>query len=238
MTHTVYNERASGRDESQFSRHTSIVSQERLSSTQFKVIGSGSLGSLITHALAMMGGEDIEVYDDDVVELHNLSTQLFAANSVRNPPIPKVAALQELVGHCHKVVLKTNQAKFTEDSLATGVIISGVDEMASRKAIWKSIRLNPKVPLYIDTRAAGRVASIFCINPVDLAQIKDYEATWLFDQEQGVQGPCTEKMTTFVAWSVGAYVAALVNAFLNEEPLPYHIDVDMATMSTYTYGVP
>ena len=228
--------RASDRTEDQFARQADIVPQHKLAETNFTIIGTGSLGSLTTHALSMLGGEKITVYDDDVVELHNLATQLFAADSVKDPPLPKVDALRDIVQHCHKVVLRPHKEKFTKKHEPRGVVISCVDDMAARKEIWGTVRMNPAVPLYVDTRAAGRVASMFFINPLDLKHVRDYEEQWLFPQEEGVQGPCTEKMTTFIAWAVGAYVGAGITNFLNGEPLPYHLDIDMANMGIFEYG--
>jgi len=230
-------ERLSNRNEEQFTRQADIVPQGALSTSLFTIIGAGSLGSLTANCLAMLGAENIQVFDDDVVEIHNLAVQLYPPAALTDPPTPKVDALYHVVKNLHGVEIVTNNKKFTADTEVRGVVISCVDSMDARKVIWDNLSLQPGVPLYIDTRAGGRLASIFSLDPSNRGQVKDYTANWLFPQEEGTQGPCTEKMTTFISWAVGGQVAALVTNYLRKDPVPYRVDLDMFNMSTTPYDL-
>jgi molybdopterin/thiamine biosynthesis adenylyltransferase len=220
-------ERASQRTDTVFSRQLDIVPQDKLIDQPFTIIGAGSLGSHTTHILAQMGAENIVVYDHDEVDDHNLGVQFFDAQSVGSK---KVAALKRLISQCHEVEIVDKAEKVTEENVETalrGIVIAAVDNMNARKLIWEKVHLNPMVELYIDTRAARQVCSIFTLNPMDLAVGKEYNYHHLFPESEGAPGPCTEKMTTFNGPQTASHVASLVVNYLKNEPLPFQLDIDM-----------
>lgn len=227
--------RPSGRDITQFSRQADIVNQTLLSEMGFTVIGAGSLGSHIVNTITMMGAEHVHVYDDDKVEVHNLAVQLFDKRSLG---LAKTAALRRVIRHLHSVDIRVTEKKFEKGNDLGGIVISAVDHMDARRDIWQTVRGNPNVALYIDTRASGRVASIFNLNPVSIAQADLFEAEWLFPQEEGISGPCTEKMTTPIAWWVAAFVGGILIKQLKREPIPFHVDMDLANLNTVVYSEP
>lgn len=218
-------ERKSGRDPTIFSRHTDIIPQDRLLEQTFTVIGAGSLGSHIVHVLAMMGAENIRVFDDDTVELHNMSVQLYDRKSLGQP---KVDALKRVIRHMHGVEIEAIKEKYEPGKDIFGIVISAVDNMDVRRSIWESINGALNVPLYIESRAGGRFASVFTLEPTDVKHAEAYAKDWLFPQEEGLQGKCTEKMTTFIPWIVAGHIGALVTAHLKNEVLPYITHFDMS----------
>ena len=214
------------RNAEQFSRQQDLVPPAKIQQLQVTIIGVGSLGSATANALAMMGVENFTVYDDDVVETHNLAVQFFKHTQVCDPPLKKVVALQKFMQDMHGITINPVSSKFAGENLS-GIVVSAVDNMDARKVIWSSVKLNPAIQLYIDTRATGMYADLFPINPVNLKAIRQYEALHIFPQEEGIQGPCTQKMTTFIAWGVGSHVGSLLTQYLNGKDLPFKLTLDM-----------
>ena len=58
------------------------------------VIGAGATGSWLVLQLANLGITDINVYDFDIVEEHNVPNQLYG---IKHVGMPKVEALREII---------------------------------------------------------------------------------------------------------------------------------------------
>lgn len=220
-------DRKSGRPENIFARMSDVFPQDKLLSMGFTLIGAGSLGSHTAHCISMMGAEHITVFDDDRVEPHNLAVQLLGKKGLDKP---KVLALKASVRNLHGVEIVPENRKFTEKDDIGGFVISCVDSMAVRKLVWDRVKFNAAVPYYIDTRAAGRVATVICIDPHNEEAIKKYEEKFLFDDEEAVEAPCTEKMTTPIAWGVASIVGGLLIKYLRAEDMPFALHYDMTNM--------
>lgn len=219
--------RRSGRDDTVFSRQLDIIPQDKLVENAFTVIGAGSLGSCIANTLAMMGAETLRLFDDDTVEIRNLGVQLVGQKHVGKL---KVEAVKLTIRQLHGMDIQPYAERYTADKDAFGYMISAVDHMDARTEIWKAIKANfLKVPLYIDTRAGGRQATILIVDPSDKDLGNQYEKDWIFPQAEGLPERCTEKMTTYVPWSVAGEVGALIVNHLRGETLPYQIHIDTVT---------
>ena len=77
--------------EARFQRQLDIVSPEQLSFA-IVVIGAGAIGSAAVVTLAKMGCSDVTVWDDDILEEHNIPNQLCKPSMVGRP---KLEALQD-----------------------------------------------------------------------------------------------------------------------------------------------
>src|SRR5207244_2270936 len=73
-----------------FWRQLDLLPLERLD-VPVTVIGAGAVGSFVTLTLAKMGLRDLTVFDDDVVDVHNLPNQFYRLTDLGRP---KVEALQ------------------------------------------------------------------------------------------------------------------------------------------------
>jgi len=68
-----------------FIRQQDAVNMDRLSKLPITLIGAGSIGSTTAVWLGKMGIQDICVFDDDKVEEHNWSNQMFRASDIGKP---------------------------------------------------------------------------------------------------------------------------------------------------------
>ncbi|MDB5184154.1 MAG: hypothetical protein JWO07_835 [Candidatus Saccharibacteria bacterium] len=159
---------------------------------EIHLIGLGGIGSWVALWLLKLGVPEIHVYDDDVVEQHNTFFQLWANADVG---IHKVQALEEYArreGYATKII--AHPVRVTEDGQLNlrGVVISGVDSMASRYAIWKHLKFNGDVELYMDGRIGGEDFHLYTLNPSHPSQVKVYEA-WLHPDDEATPDTCTER---------------------------------------------
>lgn len=158
------------------------------------VIGLGGIGSALVLPLVKLGlRSELHLWDDDaVIEPHNIPAQLlYRRSDVGKPKAETVAEI--LNPYCEpQCTLVPHAERVTGDTPLSGVVIGGVDSMASRKAIWEAVEFNPEVPLYIDGRIGGGQFQLFTINPSDIDDV-DFYHDWLFDDSEGSPLPCAAR---------------------------------------------
>lgn len=196
------------------------------------IIGCGGIGSFAAVALAKLGVKRIRLVDDDVVSLHNLPNQFFRAGDVGKLKVEALAGL--LAAVCGDVEVEPQNRRFARgDSISgRGVVVSAVDSMEARKMIWASCKLNPRVTLFLDGRIGGELAYLYVVNPVDLGDVRRYEAT-LFDDKDAEEVPCTRRAVIYVGFAMGALMAIAVakkHAKGNRE-LPFQTVLDLGTLN-------
>ena len=216
-----------------FSRQLDIFSPQRDGRKSVVVIGAGSVGSFVTLTLAKMGMSKIKVYDDDTVESHNMPNQFYPVRAVGDM-VKKVIALNQVVEEFTGVRIGGATRKYTKYSPAH-IIISAVDSIEARRAIWKSIKPNlfkkNGTALYIDARMGGEYMRVFTISKK--ADIAAYEKSL---EREGVHLPCTAKTIVYNVVTVAGLVAYIVKAFLTKRGrFPTQIVFDMATLSMQVF---
>ncbi len=194
---------------------------------EITVIGAGGLGSPIALALTKMGCPRLTLFDGDVVEPHNLPNQLYRLGDVG---APKVLALGAMLQEYAPIQI-TTRAEMVTDQQHRGIVISAVDMMSAREAIWRGgVRLRAGVQLYIDARMGGEVGRVLTVVPTNPMAIDRYEAT-LFGDEAGMDDPCTAQSTIYSTFMVAALVANQVKRFVRSEPFAEDQIVDLATLT-------
>lgn len=172
-------------------------------STRLTVIGGGGIGSLFTLLAGKLGIGEITVYDDDLVEAHNLPNQLFPLDQLG---YSKVDALAGAVRGFTIADVEARRERVTADTQLRGLIVSGVDSMEARKeiaeAVWKS-RFN--VPRYWDARIGGEKIVIYSVNPKDPAEWEAFQKT-LYSDEEAQADPCTRRSVIDVMGHVGSHL--------------------------------
>ena len=190
---------------SRFLRQLDILDPEKLARLTVTVIGAGAVGSFTTVALAKMGLSDLTVYDDDLVTDHNLPNQFYREVDVGRP---KVEALAEIVQAFAGIGIKAGQERYTDQPLS-GLVVSAVDSMEARRTIWRRVRMNPAVDLFIDARLGAEVARVFTVDPTDPDDLRQYQAS-LHSSDDAFQAPCTARATVYCAAGISALIASTV----------------------------
>lgn len=207
-------------------RQLDIVSAEELD-FPIALAGAGGIGSPLALALAKMGCRRLAIYDPDVVEAHNLPNQLYRLADVGRP---KVAALAELLREFAPLELEIRQEAVAAQALR-GVVLSAVDSMASRQAIWQGcVRWRPAVPLYVDARMGAELCRVLTINPTDPDDVAAYEAT-LCSDDDAAEEVCTAQAIIYNTFGVAALAANQVKRHARGEPLERDLFFDFATLT-------
>ena len=179
------------------------------------IIGCGATGSRIAMQIAMLGVKNITLWDDDIVEEHNIPNQLFDwADIGKN----KATALRQNIDFKSTYnplsTITVHEEKVTNQPL-TGVVFLLTDTMASRSEIWKNcIKMNFRIPLMIETRMDVDNFRIYSISPTNLEHTKYWEGT-LCSDEEAVESACGGKLT------IGA-TAETISGFSVWEFLKWH----------------
>jgi hypothetical protein len=209
-----------------FWRQLDIVTPDELQ-VPVAVIGAGGIGSPTTLALAKMGCSRIAVYDPDVIEPHNLPNQFYRLQDVGQP---KVTALRSLIHAFTGLGIHAHQEAVAEQRLQ-GIVISGVDSMAARQAIWRgAVRYRPGVELYVDARMGAEVCRIYSLRPTDPEDIRAYEPT-LYDDAQATDEACTAQAIIYNVLSIAGLIASQVKKHVKGEPVPRELIFDLKTLT-------
>jgi molybdopterin/thiamine biosynthesis adenylyltransferase len=207
-------------------RQADLISPEALAAP-VTVIGAGGIGSPVALALAKMGCQNLTLYDPDVVEPHNLPNQFYRPRDVGRP---KVAALADVIAEFTGAEVRAVQESVAGQPLS-GVVISGVDSMASRERIWReSIRYRPGVSVYIDARMGAQVCRVLTVRPVDPDDVRWYEST-LFADDGANEEPCTARAIIYTTLGLASLVANQVKRHAMSEAFERDLLIDFATLT-------
>lgn len=213
----------------EFLRQLDLVSPETLD-VPIHLIGCGGIGSFTALVLSKMGVQQLHLYDPDAIEEHNLPNQLFRLRDVGRF---KVEALQEIIQEFAGAPVEIQPVE-VEARRMTGVVISGVDSMRARKAIWaRSIRYRAGILRYLDARMGAEVARIYAVNPTDPDDIRLYEKTLYADEDAEVL-PCTAAAIIYSGFAIASLIGNLVKRLATEEHLPREILLDLKTLTLST----
>lgn len=188
------------------------------------VIGAGGIGSWTAFQLARLGIPDLFVFDHDMVEIHNVGGQFFKPADVGKSKVEALA--NALLDYSYERV-HTVRERYNENSPTGPVMISAVDNMASRKIIFERWRSQEDRILFIDGRLDLEDVHVYCVCTPE--QEEAYADTLVSDDELPDLS-CTMKQTTHVAMLIASLITqSLVNHWCNVQAeldirrLPYHL---------------
>jgi molybdopterin/thiamine biosynthesis adenylyltransferase len=196
------------------------------------IIGVGATGSRIVKNLIELGfaGHQIHIYDDDVVEEHNINNQLFDINHVG---MPKVVAMFELIKNGYGEMIHSHQCRVDANTELGGIVFLLTDTMSSRRDILTPMNINPNIKLVIETRLDPECGYVHTFNPLNKKQFK-FMIDSLFDDAAApeVVSACGTRQTIghVVDILAGTAMCEFVK-FINEQKIgkevffainPYH----------------
>jgi len=208
-------------------RQLDILPPEKLA-FPLVVIGAGAIGSAAVVTLAKMGCSDVTVWDRDLLEEVNVPNQLCKASRVGSP---KVEALKELVDELTGTSIRAEHRDYQGQRLQ-GMVVSAVDSMNARKAIWKRVRLNFQVPLFLDARMGAEFARLYTLRPTDLDAVGFYE-TNLYGSEEAEPLPCSGRSIVYCPTVIGGMIAALIARHVRGEHVPLEMLLDLRSFQLF-----
>lgn len=220
------------------SRFSSAIWYDAIKNKKIILAGVGGIGSYVGFLLARMKVSQLFIFDPDIVEVANMSGQLYSSEDVG---MHKVDALSRMVGsYAGYYGVYAIPEKFTECYSASDIMICGFDNMGARKLffnVWCThVASMPKEErkncLFIDGRLAAEEFQVLCIKGDDTYNIERYNREFLFSDREADETICSYKQTTFMANMIASVMVNLfVNFVANQcEPL---IDRDLPFYTTY-----
>jgi len=142
---------------------------------------------------------------------------------------PKCEALEDVMeafcGYTPRIILHPYS-----DQPLSEFVISAVDSMQSRKTIWKSVRHQQQVQLYLDARMGLETLIVHTIRPQVREDRIRYSQT-LHSDQNALQEPCTARTICYTPLMEASVICNLVKRYVNNEVVPSQIVLDLATMT-------
>lgn len=199
-----------------------LLNPELLEKASFVVVGAGAIGSFFATTLAKMGAKKITVYDHDTIEEHNISNQIYPISSVGQAKVEALSTMVISLGDC---LIKTVKDKWTpKNAVECDVIVSAVDDMDARAAIWNYYC--DKSAFFIDGRMAAMVYKVYGVDLSDVDARLYYSKT-LHTNAQSEQERCGEKSIIFTVLGVVNSMLNQVKQYLMKEYRPTEVIADM-----------
>lgn len=149
------------------------------------IIGCGSVGSTIAENLVRMGLSNIELYDFDRVEAHNIVNQMFTYDQIGKPKVEAVKELLERINPEVKTMIVEHGDGYHGQPLS-GYVFLCVDSIELRHEICKKNLFNMSIKAVFDVRTRLEDAQTYAAewNPKDAA---DFMKTMEFSHEEAAE---------------------------------------------------
>lgn len=214
-----------------FLRQSSLI-PSGIGDVSVTVIGAGAIGSHVVETLCKTGVQHITVWDDDTVEAHNLPNQGYYLPELGNL---KVDALKTRMLTGTGVELWTKPEKYLGGDFETTVVISAVDNMATRKEIFKNFLADKIAKTFIDGRMGARIGIVYLVDKARPDSISNY-AQSLHNDGEGLQEACTAKATIFCAYGLSGFICGMLIGWALDESPPVEVTVDYVNMAAFRQG--
>jgi len=223
------------------SRFSSAVWYDEIQHRKVTLAGLGGIGSYVAFLLSRLDIQDLYLFDPDIVEVGNLSGQLYADESIGQNKAQATGVLLAKLSHFYKACCYPENYN---TNFVTDIMICGFDNMDARRQFytaWKrraTTTDNPSKCLFIDGRLAAENLQVLCIKGDDLYSMERYENEFLFSDEEADETICSYKQTTFMANMIGSIIVNLfVNFVANEyceelikRDLPFYTEYSASSM--------
>ena len=185
---------------------------------EIHLIGAGGIG---THALLTLIEQEarvVHLWDDDTVEGHNLPTQfMYRPVDIGTSKVEAAKSFVERQGY--QTVIIPHATRVTPSTRMGGIVISGVDSMTSRADIWETVRLDPRIRLYVDARIGADTLQVHALDPIREESGNDY-ASWIVLDEEVPDLGCITRQNPHSALGVAQVLSAHLTLFTEEGELP------------------
>lgn len=181
------------------------------------VIGAGGIGTHVLLVLIEHGVRRIHLWDDDVVSPHNRPNQ-FVYRPEDDGRLKVDAAADFVARQGYDVEIVPHAERVTGFTKLSGIVISGVDTMASRKDIWQTLKHSAFVYVYLDARIGDEYVQVLTVDTCSPEDIEKYETT-LFDDTPSSDLSCSTRQNPHSAFGAAEVVSINLALVLQDEPV-------------------
>jgi len=180
------------------------------------LIGVGGIGTHVLVTLVELGVREVHIWDDDIVSAHNRPTQfIYTKQDIGKPKVEGALKFIERQGFDTTVI--PHNERVCADTDLSGIVISGVDTMASRMVIWEAVQSSGAMtPIYIDGRIGDECLHVLTLDPCDPIAVKRYERS-LIPDSRSKDRSCTTRDNPHSAIAVASMVSINLTLLLAGE---------------------
>jgi len=203
-----------------FERQADLVPQQRLAEEHVTVIGVGAIGRQVALQLASIGVRNLTLIDFDHVDQTNVTTQGYRRREIG---MPKVAATRQSVLEVDPTIaVQTIEDRFRGKHSVSSAIFCGVDSIAAREAIWRSV--SSRVKFWSDGRMRSEVIRILTVAEI---QGREHYPRMLFAQSEAQAGSCTSKSTIYSASIAAGLMVHQFSRWLRGVPVDCDVSLNL-----------
>jgi hypothetical protein len=198
-------------------------------------IGAGGIGSSAIPLFVRAGVRQITIWDNDTVEPVNLQMQNFYANDISHYKAIVMAARALQINPELQVTAHT--MRFTQDDPLDGIVLSAVDSMESRSAIFDAVqKQKERVELLVDGRFTrkGDFIDVYCIDPRSKEELELYKG-WLFSDSEVLKTPRADSMTAHVPYILSGLIGEALAGWATNRSHPWKVTYDAVSHHTERY---
>lgn len=213
-------------------KHQEFFNPAKKVNKEIHIIGCGAIGSYVALQLVKLGCTDINLWDFDIVESHNITNQVYTSKDI---PLPKTVALkQHLLDNNPEVQLK-ERGMYTGMQPLKGYAFICVDNIETRKEIYERNQYNPMLKLVIDGRIGLEQGQVYTAKWSDEEQVQNLIDLSDFKHDEVANKTSACGTTLSVSPTVQIVVSNMISSFINfinEQPIPKIIYIDAFAYKT------
>ena len=177
------------------------------------IVGVGATGSLVVDQLIRLGfgGNQIHIYDFDIVEEHNINNQLYCLEDIGKP---KVQALKDTIRSRYNQIVHAHEVEVKSSDKLEGVVFVLTDTFSSRAAIMDSVFCDFNTKAIFETGLDARCFYTRTLNPCNTTHVNKFrESLGNDDDPSGAEvSACGTRQVVFPTVSIVA--SAIVWEFI------------------------
>ena len=220
------------------SRFSSAIWYDKIKEKKIILAGIGGIGSYIVYLLSRLKVKSIIMFDDDRVEMANMSGQLYSKSDIGKYKVDAMADMISNYSDYNSVFAIRD--RYTEIEAASDIMICGFDNMEARKIFFEKwlnhVNSRPEhlksECIFIDGRLSAEEYQVLCIKGDDPYNIEKYKKDFLFSDNEADETICSYKQTTFMANMIASTIVNLFVNFVANQCNPL-IDRDLPFFTTY-----
>ena len=173
-------------------RQEELVPADALAQLTLTVIGVGAIGRQVALQLAAIGARRLQLVDFDAVDATNVTTQGYRASDVGQPKV--LATKRAILDLDPSIEVEAIEDRFRPRREYGQAVFCGVDSIAVRATIWRSIR--SRCPFWADGRMLAETVRVLVV--AGAVGYQHYPQT-LFAASEAEPGRCTARSTIYTA---------------------------------------
>lgn len=199
-----------------YKRQVSIFDPENFKDVEITIAGLGNIGSHTALALARMGLRKFHLFDDDVIEAHNLSSQAYGLDQIGEFKV--ISCSDSMFVLNRDVEVNECADKFTGAEQQGKILISAVDSMEARREICKNL---PADTYVIDGRMGGGQIEVWS------QPASEWAATL---ERDGDTDPCGARYISYTSYIIAGLIANQVKRHLMHQKVQPRILLHVDTL--------